>query len=77
MFNVAQYCDERVNTESGAVRAWYFCLQDCTRPLPTVRDGRAVEAVEAQVRGHRRVKAVVVLRLLHDTLSRVLWRARR
>ena len=28
MFNVAQYSDEWVNTKTGALRAWYVCLQD-------------------------------------------------
>ena len=28
MFNVAQYSDEWVRTASGALRAWYVCLQD-------------------------------------------------
>ena len=29
MMRVAQYSDERVQTPSGSLRAWYVCMWDC------------------------------------------------
>ena len=52
MFNVAQYSDEWVNTESGALRAWYVCLCDwggqyppCGTVMPAKQWSRKFEDV--------------------------------
>ena len=54
MMNVAQYHDEWVNTKSGALRAWYVCLQDwgesyppCGTVMPSKQWKRKFEEVGA------------------------------
>ena len=54
MMNVAQYHDEWVETESGAIRAWYVCLQDwgetyppCGTVMPSKQWKRKFEEVGA------------------------------